>query len=155
MRMSLGDTRPVVNPGAQHMRCKAVGIALGLAALPACDESSGPTSALCATQLDVSVTEASSSVLPLISWAPACQVQQIVVLEPMAPSVGGPQVRWAVDKVTGGGMAPPLRYGQTLPGARVLMAAEPLVAGHHYVVQLSMAAVVGTSTMVGEGGFTR
>jgi hypothetical protein len=32
---------------------------------------------------------------------------------------------------------------------------RPLVSGHRYLVQLSMTEIVGSSSIVGEGGFTR
>jgi hypothetical protein len=132
------------------MRSARLGIALALVTLGGCDGSSGPSSALCSTAVEVSVTVAAS---PEITWTPACLVQQVEVVESVVPSVGGSQPRWALEKATG--IAAPLRYARVPAGARVLLAAEPLVSGHHYVVQLSMAEIVGNSSIVGEGGFTR
>jgi len=133
------------------MRSARLGIAFGLTALVNCAGSSPPSSALCSTPVEVSVAGSS---FPQITWTPVCLVQQVLVLESIPPSLGGPRPRWAVARATGG-IAPPLRYGQVPPGAQVTLAAEPLISGHHYVVQVSMTEIVGNSTIVGEGGFTR
>jgi hypothetical protein len=124
-------------------------VVLGLAM--ACDGNSGPSGALCTAPVEVSVTTGSSA---QIAWTPACRVQQVLVFESIQPSVGGPQLRWGVQTASGG-IASPLRYGQVPAGAQVILAAEPLVSGHHYAVQLSMTELVGNSTVVGEGGFVR
>ena len=117
----------------------------------ACDGNSGPSGALCTAPVEVSVATGSSS---QITWTPGCLVQQLLVFESIPPSVGGPQLRWGVHTPSGG-IASPLRYGQVPSGAQVILAAEPLVGGHAYTVQLSMIELVGNSTVVGEGGFVR
>ena len=126
-----------------------IAINLGLAA-SACDGSSGPATVLCSTPVEVSVTTAAT---PRFTWAPQCLVQQVVVLEPIAPSVGGSPERWALQKLSG--IASPLAYGQVPVGAELLLPAEALVPGHHYVVQLGMMEVVGSSNIVAEGAFSR
>jgi hypothetical protein len=46
----------------------------------------------------------------------------------------------------------PLTYGQVPVGAESLLPAEALVPGHHYVVQLGMMEVVGSSSIAGAAG---
>jgi hypothetical protein len=89
-----------------------------------------------------------------ITWTPACLVQQVLVFENFPPSVGGPQLRWGV-RTPSGGMASPIRYGEVPSGAQVILAAEPLVSGHPYLVELSMSELVGNSNIVGQRGFVR
>jgi hypothetical protein len=132
------------------MRTARFRLAFGLA-IAGCDGNSGPSGALCTAPVAVSVAGGLS---PQITWTPACLVQQVLVLESIPPSVGGPQPRWAVQQVSGG-IASPVHYGQVPSGAQVTLAAEALMSGRSYVVQLSMTELVGSSSIVGEVGFNR
>jgi hypothetical protein len=132
------------------MRGPRLSIAFGLA-IAASDRNSSPSSALYTTPVEVSVATGSST---QITWTPACLVQQVLVFESIPPSLGGPQLRWGVHRASGG-IASPLRYGQVPAGAQEILAAQPLVSGHSYLVQVSMTELVGNSTVVGEGGFVR
>jgi hypothetical protein len=133
-----------------HAAWTGIAISIGLV-LSGCDGSPGPSAALCTTLVEVTVAV---NATPRISWTPQCLVKQVVVSEAIAPSAGGPQPRWAVRSL-GGGMASPVAYGQAPAGAETLLAAEALLPDHQYMVQLGMTEVVGTSSIVGEGAFTR
>ena len=131
------------------MRRALIGLASMVGALIGCDASNG-TSPLCDTQVAVTVA---NGPVPQFSWTAPCLVQSVHVYVASAPSVGGPRPIWGIERA--GGVAPPVTYGQTPAGARVLIPAEPLESGSHYLVQVAMTEFVGNSMIVGEHGFVR
>jgi hypothetical protein len=131
------------------MRRAVIGLASTVGALIGCDAGSG-TSLLCDTQVAVTVA---NGPVPQFSWTAPCFVQRVHVYLASAPSVGGPQPIWGIERAAG--MAPPVTYGQTPAGAQVLIPAELLESGAHYLVEVAMTEFVGNSMIVGEHGFVR
>lgn len=131
------------------MRPRLIALAGLAVALGGCDGSSGP-SPLCDAQVAVSVT---NGPVPQFAWNRPCLVQGIYVFVASAPSVGGPRLVWGVERAAG--ISPPVRYGQALNGAQVVLPAEPLASGASYIVDVSMVELVGSSTIVGEQSFVR
>jgi hypothetical protein len=87
---------------------------------------------------------------PTISWTPVCGVEDLVVLEPLPPSLGlaQPTERWSIH--AGRRLIePPVRYGQAPRGTVVDVAAAALEAGKPYGVGVSVGGV-----FVGFGHFT-
>ncbi len=102
-----------------------------------CTSPSGPNPPSCSETDRVTVTTA-SSLTPTFAWSPNCLVDQVIVEEQIAPSAGGPQMRWWIkSRTTGQGTAAPLRYGAVPASMDELLSAATLVTGHYYTVIVS------------------
>ncbi|PYP52452.1 MAG: hypothetical protein DMD45_04340 [Gemmatimonadetes bacterium] len=116
-------------------------------ALARCTDTTGPSLGPCSGSVTVTAT---ASLSPTLSWTPNCLIDQLVIDEPLPPSVGGVHAVWAISARTPGeGAAAPLRYGTVPASMQESVAAEPLIMGHSYRIRIS-----GSGAPVGEVPFT-
>ncbi len=100
-------------------------LAAPLLLLPACGGTSLPD---CTGAVTVT---ASSGLTPSFSWNPKCQLEGLVVTGPSG-------VVWSIEGTSQtNSISPPVRYGSTPGGARLLVAATALTAGASYQVTVS------------------
>lgn len=122
-----------------------LGLALG--ALTRCTDSTAPNLSACSGPVTVTAT---ASLSPTLSWTPNCLIDQLVIEEPLPPSVGGVHFVWVISARTQGqGAASPLRYGRVPASMQEVIAAEPLVMGRSYRIRVSAGGAA-----VGEIPFT-
>jgi hypothetical protein len=111
-------------------------LSLGVGALISCGTATGPPVPSCSGAVAVTAT---SGLTPSFAWTPNCLVDQVVVEEQIAPSAGGPQMRWWIkSRITGQGTAAPLSYGTVPASMQQLLSATTLVTGHSYTVIVSI-----------------
>jgi len=114
-----------------------VTLTVAVAALLSCSDANGPNLASCTNPVTLTATLA---LQPRFAWSPNCLVDQITVVEDIAPSAGGPQPRWIIRaRIAGQGVSAPLAYGYAPRTMQVLLNATPLVAGHEYSVRVYAA----------------
>lgn len=92
--------------------------------------------------------QAGPGTTPTITWTPNCSVHRIQVLQ---ETVGGQYPVWEVFQPYG--IAPGVRYGESIPDAIVVGGPDPIVAGRRVNVLLitqyrSELTVVGTATFM-------
>ena len=128
-----------------HRRYLPLGLALW--ASIRCTDSMGPNLNSCGETVTLTAT---SSLSPTLSWNPNCLIDELVVEQPLPPSVGGVHVLWLINARTQGeGAGAPIRYGTVPASMHESSAAKPLVMGHAYRIRIST-----NGTVVGEIPFT-
>ena len=131
--------------------CRSRGIAsVGL--LLACSDGTGPDpDRICSTPVSVTV---SRSTTPVVSWAPGCRVNQVVIHEP------GPQfsLAWATFfRADSNLMVPPVRYGIMPTGAQQLPDnPQALTVGTTYIIDVAVSdsSAAGGLVFVGSDTIT-
>ena len=112
-----------------------LGVGFALWALARCTDATGLSLGLCSGTVAVTAT---ASLSPTVSWTPNCLIDQLVIEEPLPPSVGGVHSVWVITARTPGqGQAAPIRYGSVPASMEELVASEPLVMGHSYRIRVS------------------
>jgi hypothetical protein len=126
---------------------KYLSLGLALCALVRCTDNTGPGLSACDGPVAVTAT---ASLSPTLSWTPNCLIDQLVIEEPLPPSVGGFHFVWIIRARTQGlGAGAPIHYGSVPPSMQEAVAAAPLVMGHSYRIQVAVG-----SEAIGERPFT-
>ena len=124
-----------------------IGCATGLlTATLACDGSSTTSPPGCYHNVEVAVV---TGTIPLFSWAPACGMSQLSVVNP-APTVGGSEeTMWSFSVSENAPVGPRIRYGDAPVGAKVWVAPRQLVPGTRY--HIHVFHTVGGDGLLGSG----
>ncbi len=127
--------------------CRYLGLGLTFCALTQCTDATGPSLGACNGPVTVTATV---SLSPTLAWTPNCLVDQLLIEEPLPPSVGGTQVVWIISARTAGrGAGAPIYYGRVPASMQEVVAAQSLAMGHSYRIRLSAG-----NAAIGEIPFT-
>ncbi len=117
-------------------------LALAVIGATACAAFDGPSLPQCVGGATVSVTPVAQ---PVFAWTPDCRVDQIVVTNVLAPSIGVAtnQPQWtATTRAAVRGVVAPITYGQAPVGMKTTYGPTSLNRRQQYEVLISARGVV-------------
>jgi len=109
----------------------------------ACSALDGPARPLCSQTS--TIVSATSEARPVFTWTPECRVDQILVTNVLAPSVGPVigQVQWGIATLpVSNGIVAPVVYGQLAVGMETTHAPTSLNHLQQYEVLLGVHGIL-------------